>query len=137
MTDNATITTPETATPSLMDERSLPVEDDTQIVVTLSQPLIRGDGKEIREVTVLEPNSAELSKAGGRTALYQMDDAAHAKLLARITQPQVTPQMFGRLRPKDSQKLMNAVLSFLAGSSSEDVFVDLMTKPRTSTTPGP
>ncbi len=117
--DTETVTVDEQRLPL---EDSTPVDDDTQIVVKLSKPLTRGDGKEIWEVTVSEPTSAELSKVGGRTALYQMDDAAHARLLMRITQPQITPQMFGRLRAKDSQKLINAVLTFLVDSPGADVF---------------
>lgn len=99
------------------------VVDDTQMVVKLSKPLVRGDGNEIWEVTVNEPTSADLSKTD-RTPLYLMNDVAHAKLLARITSPQITPQMFGRMRVRDSQKLMNAVLTFLAESQSEELFGD-------------
>ena len=99
------------------------IEDDSQIVVKLSKPLVRGDGKEIWEITVNEPTAADMSKVD-RTPLYMMNDVAHAKLLARITTPQVTPPMFGKLRLRDSQKLMNAVLTFLADSQNEDFFVD-------------
>lgn len=99
------------------------VDDDTQIVVKLSKPIVRSDGKEIFEITVNEPTSADLSKSD-RTPLYLMNDVAHAKLLSRITSPQITPQMFGRMRVRDSQKLMNAVLTFLAESQSEELFGD-------------
>ncbi len=99
-------------------------EDETQIVVTLKKPLLRSDGKEIWEITVNEPTSAQLGKSADRTPLYLMNDVAHAKLLSRITEPQITPQMFGQMRVRDSQKLMNAVLTFLAESQSEDVFGD-------------
>lgn len=110
-------------TDEIKNDAAVTAEDDTQIVVKLSKPIMRGDGKEIWEVTVNEPTSADMSKVD-RTPLYLMNDVAHAKLLTRITNPQITPQMFGRMRVRDSQKLMNAVLTFLAESQGDELFAD-------------
>lgn len=90
--------------------------DDSVITVTLSKPIKFGD-QEHYKVQVHEPTSAQLDKAGGRALLLLMQDKEFSKLLPRITTPQITPQMFRNMRVSDSQKLINAGLSFFADSS--------------------
>lgn len=97
---------------------------DDQVIVKLSTPLQRGDGKEITEISVREPTAAQINRVGGRTALYQMQDSAHARLLSQITTPVITPQMYNKIKVSDSQKLINAVITFLAGSSVDDLLMD-------------
>ncbi len=101
-----------------------PENTDGSIIVKLSKPLERSDGESITEITVMSPNAAMMDKAGGRTSLYQMADSAYARIMPRITTPQITPNMYMNMPINDSQKLINAVMSFLVGSSSDENLED-------------
>lgn len=94
------------------------------IVVSVKPVLKRGDGEFITKITVRPPTAGQINKVGGRMMLLQMLDSAHAKLLARTTSPQITPQMYNKLPLSESQKLINANLTFLAGSSDDEMFED-------------
>jgi len=77
------------------------------------------DSKQIKEVTLDEPNPRAM-KGLSRMSLFQMDDEAFRRLIPRISQPLITPQIYNTLPLSDSQKLMNTVISFFDDSGEMD-----------------
>ena len=87
------------------------MKNETSTVITLSQPIKRGD-KEITEITVNKPTVPALK------GLKLMDVDALRILLPRVTQPVLHRADFDSMEVADFVELAGAAVSFL-GKNSE------------------
>lgn len=87
--------------------------------IVLKTPLPLADDKHITEFEITEPNAAAM-KGLSRFDILTMVDDAHKKLLPRISYPQITPNLFNQMSLKDSQKVMNVVVSFFVESEEDE-----------------
>ncbi len=85
--------------------------------ITLNKPIKRGD-KKITELDVREPTAGEL-RGIKLLDVVQMDVAAYADLLPRISQPVLTPQEFNQLSLPDVTQVMTTVAQMFEGKPSE------------------
>lgn len=86
---------------------------DDVVIVQLSHGL-RGAGDTIiTEIQVREPTGGELAKVDRRLDLIMMDVSAHKKIIPLITIPSISPKVLDNMPPRDSQKIINAVIGFL------------------------
>lgn len=88
-------------------------QPDKTCKIVLEDPIKFANGHETYTVSLFRaPTVGEISKAGGRASLFNLDDAAHTKLLPGISDPQITQALYGRMSLFDQQILMNGVISF-------------------------
>jgi hypothetical protein len=88
-------------------------------IIVLKTPLPLADDKKITEIKLTEPNAAAM-KGLSRYEILTMVDDAHKKLLPRISYPQITPNLFNQMSLKDSQKVMNVVISFFVDTEEDE-----------------
>ena len=79
--------------------------------IKLRKPIQLADSAQIGEVVLNEPNAGAM-RGVNRLDLFQLNDDAHKKLLPRISSPSITAAMFDQMSLKDTQEIMNKVVSF-------------------------
>jgi hypothetical protein len=80
--------------------------------VSLVKPLRFANGTEVPTLTLTRPNVRTL-RGISLVALTTMDVDALLKLLPRIAQPSLTPQMLDELDPADLMAIADLVMGFL------------------------
>ena len=90
-----------------------PLNDGTRLVVL--RTAINRDDNVIKSLRVVrEPTAKEEDDAGGQGALVQyLSNAAFAKIVPRVTDPQITGNVFMQLGAADRLNIKTAILSFL------------------------
>lgn len=106
------------------------------VLVTLDQPFVRGDGKAITTIKLQAPRAIDFNAIGGRLGILQMLDNAHASIIERVSQPQVTKKMYASQRPSTLEPLMTAVMELITPDESlteevDDGFVVTLSQPLT------
>jgi len=67
-----------------------------------------------RKITIeRELSAAEQDKAGGLAAMSMMLNQGFAKVVANVTEPQVTGNQFMNMRGKDRMNIMHGMMHFL------------------------
>ncbi len=85
--------------------------------ITLNTPIKRGE-KEITEINLREPKAGEL-RGVKLLDIIQMDAAAYADLLPRISTPVLTKEEFNQLSLSDFAQVTNTVASYFEGKPSQ------------------
>lgn len=93
--------------------------NDTK-TITLESPIQRGE-QTITTVTVRKPNTGAL-RGVSLTNLLQLEVAAIATVLPRITDPVLTPQDINNLDPADLVQLGGEVAGFLLPKAAKEAF---------------
>lgn len=67
-----------------------------------------------RKITIeRELSAAEQDKAGGLAAMSMMLNQGFAKVVANVTEPQVTGNQFMNMKGKDRMNIMHGIMHFL------------------------
>lgn len=97
---------------TLNTEPGLYPQDDNTYLVILSQPLNIGDENQHAVRITRALTAAEEDKAGGMAVLTMMQNKPYAKVIANVTSPMITANMFMQMPSKDRLSLMQGILDF-------------------------